>query len=109
MAGTYIVKGTITDSSSPLTNNMRKRTIRVFTEIDQLMLQEFGELPEPLFKQADGNFVIRSSPQIIFSFKSENNKIVLSITSPRSYFESGARIGNADVKTFHGAAFENLK
>ncbi len=109
MSGTYVVKRTITDSSSPLTYNMSKRTMRVFTEIDQLMLQQFGELPEPLLKQTDGNFAIRSSPQLIISFKNESNNAVLSITSPGSYIESGARIGNADVKTFHGAAFENLK
>ncbi|MBA3673880.1 MAG: beta-lactamase family protein [Chitinophagaceae bacterium] len=109
MAGTYIVKRTNIDSSSPLTFNMWKRTIRVFTELEQLMMQRFGELPEPLLKQADGAFAIRSSPQLIISFKNENNNAVLSITSPGSYIESGARIGNADVKTFHGAAFENLK
>jgi hypothetical protein len=109
MPGTYIVKRTITNSSSPLTHNMWKRTIRVFTEIDQLMLQQFGELPEPLLKQADGNFAIPSNPSLIISIKNENNNAVLSITSPRSYIESGARIGNADVKTFHGTAFENLK
>ncbi len=83
--------------------------MRVFTEMDQLMLQRFGELPEPLLKQAAGTFAIRSSPRRIISFKNENNNIVLSITSPGSFIESGARIGNADVKTFHGAAFENLK
>jgi hypothetical protein len=109
MAGTYIVKRTNIDSSSPLTFNMWKRTIRVFTELEQLMMQRFGELPEPLLKQADGAFAIRSSPQLIISFKNENNNAVLSITSPGSYIESGARIGNADVKTFHNAAFENLK
>jgi hypothetical protein len=75
----------------------------------KLMMQWFGELPEPLLKQADGSFAIRLQPGLGISFKSENNNTVLSITSPRSYIESGARIGNADVKTFHGAAFENLK
>ncbi len=110
MAGTYIVKRTITDSSSPLTYNMSKRTMRVFTEIDQLMLQQFGELPEPIFKQADGNFAISSNPGLIISFKNENNNAVLNIsTSAGAYIDSGARIGNADVKTFHRAAFENLK
>jgi hypothetical protein len=109
MTGTYIVKGSITDSSAALTYNMWKRTIRVFTELDQLMMQWFGELPEPLLKQADGSFAIRSQPGLGISFKSENNNTVLSITSARSYIESGSRIGNADVKTFHGAAFENLK
>ncbi len=79
------------------------------TEIYQLMLQVFGELPEPILNQADGTFAILSSPGRIISFKNENNNAVLSITSPGSYIESGARIGNADVKTFHGAAFENLK
>ncbi len=109
MAGTYIVKRTVTNSSSPLTYNMGKRTIRVFTEIDQLMLQQFGELPEPLLKQADGTFEVKNGRQRkIISFKNENNNIVISIVQP-SYIDSGAKIGNADVKTFHGAAFENLK
>ncbi len=109
MAGTYVVKRKLIGNSTSLTYNMYKRTIRVFTEIDQIMLQQFGELPEPLLKQAAGNFAISSNPGLIISFKSENNNAVLSITSPGSYIESGARIGNADVKTFHHAAFENLK
>ncbi len=88
---------------------MYKRTIRVYTEIDQLMLQVFGELPERLLKQADGNFAISSEPGLIISFKNENNKNTISIISPGTYMEGGARIGNADVKTFHHAAFENLK
>jgi CubicO group peptidase (beta-lactamase class C family) len=109
LAGTYIVKRTVTNSSSPLTYNMEKRTMRVFTEIDQLMLQQFGELPEPLLKQADGTFEVKTGWQrMIISFKNENNNIVMSIVQP-NYIDSGARIGNADVKTFHGAAFENLK
>ncbi len=109
LAGTYVVKRKLIGNSTSLTYNTYKRTIRVYTEIDQLMMQWFGELPEPLLKQADGSFAIRSQPGLGISFKSENNNTVLSITSPRSYIESGARIGNADVKTFHGAAFENLK
>jgi CubicO group peptidase (beta-lactamase class C family) len=109
LAGTYIVKRTVTNSTSPLTYSMGKRTMRVFTEIDQLMLQQFGELPEPLLKQADGTFEVKTGWQrMIISFKNENNNIVMSIVQP-NYIDSGARIGNADVKTFHGAAFENLK
>ncbi len=84
------------------------RTIRVFPEMDQLMLQEFGELPEALFKQADGNFAIRSSPEMIISFIRENNNSFMSMAQA-SFIDNGLRIGNADVKTFHGAAFKNLK
>ncbi len=109
LAGTYVVKRKLMGNSTSLTYNMYKRTIRVYTEIDQLMLQVFGELPERLLKQADGNFAISSEPGLIISFKNENNKNTISIISPGTYMEGGARIGNADVKTFHHAAFENLK
>ncbi len=51
------------------------------------------ELPEPILNQADGTFAILSNPGLIISFKSENNNAILSITSPGSYIESGARIG----------------
>ncbi len=108
VAGTYVIKMQLVENTTSLTHNMYKRTIRVFTEIDQLMLQLFGELPEPLLKQADGNFAIRSSPEMIISFKHENNNVGMSLIR-QAFIISGSRIGTADVKTFHAAALENLK
>jgi CubicO group peptidase (beta-lactamase class C family) len=105
--GTYIVKRSIV-GNSPATVNLYKRTVRIFIENEQLMFQRFGEMPEPLLKQADGNFSIQSSPFMVVSFKDENKNVILTMAYPGST-DTGLRIGNADVKTFHQAAFENLK
>ncbi len=66
LAGTYVVKRKIIGSSTSLTYNLHTRTLRVFTESDQLMMQRFGELPEPILKQADGTFAIWSGPKQLF-------------------------------------------
>ena len=47
-------------------------------------------------------------PTTIIKFLSEKGKTILSMISPQ-YNDTGTMIGNADVKTFHNAAFENLK
>ena len=109
ITGTYVITRKMIEQTSPLTPNMYKRTVRVFIETNRLMLQQFGELPEPLLNQADGNFAVQAYPQTVIYFKKENNNLIMHRGVSSSFLDSGARIGNADVKTFHGAAFENLK
>ncbi len=61
------------------------------------MFQRFGELPELLLKHSDGNFFLQSSPTMVMYIKTENNVTVLTMTYSAST-DTGARIGNADVK-----------
>ncbi len=72
------------------------------------MLHMFGRLPQLLLKQEDSSFRIKALPTTIIKFLSENGKTILSMISPE-YNDRGTMIGKADAKTFHGAAFENLK
>ncbi len=52
--------------------------------------------------------MVKYALNTLYSFKTENGDIVINITNPGTA-STGKRIGNADVKTFHHAAFENLK
>jgi len=45
-----------------------RRTYRVFDENGRLMIEPLGEGPERLLKQADGSFMMRSSPRTHISF-----------------------------------------
>lgn len=108
MTGTYVVQRKPTENSAPSTFNLFKRTLRVFVENDRLMIQRFGELPLPLLKQNDENFMVKYALSTLYSFKTENGDIVINITNPGTV-STGKRIGNADVKTFRNAAFENMK
>jgi CubicO group peptidase (beta-lactamase class C family) len=107
ISGTYAINRKL-NSGGALTNNTYKRTVRVFVENDRLMLQMFGRLPQLLLKQEDSSFRVKALPTTIIKFLKENDKTILSMISPE-YNDTGTMIGNADAKTFHGAAFENLK
>ncbi|MGI8581079.1 MAG: hypothetical protein ACR2KX_02735 [Chitinophagaceae bacterium] len=108
MTGTYVVQRKPTENSAPSKFNLFKRTLRAFVENDRLMIQRFGELPLPLLKQNDENFMVKYALSTLYSFKTENGDIVINITNPGTV-STGKRIGNADVKTFRNAAFENMK
>ncbi len=107
ISGTYAISRKL-NSGGALTYNTYKRTLRVFVENDRLLIQRFGELPHLLLKQEDSSFRIREAPTTIIKFLSENGKTIVSMISPE-YNDTGAMIGKADAKTFHSAAFENLK
>ncbi len=77
-------------------------------ENDRLMIQRFGELPQPLLKQNDENFMVKYALSTLYSFKTENGDIVINITNPGTA-STGKRIGKADAKTFRTAALDNIK
>src|SRR6266700_5280394 len=68
LTGTFLLK---LDRLSPNLHDsfaQYRRTYRVFDENGRLMIEPLGEGPERLLKQADGSFVMRSSPRSHISF-----------------------------------------
>ncbi len=80
-----------------------RRTVRVFGENGRLSLQRLGEGPEPLMKQPDGTFAVRSAPQARYSFGMEGGRGVRLTIEPRGsgLRLSGGRVGAGDPGTFH--------
>lgn len=79
------------------------RTLRVFVEHEQLKIQELGDSPEALMKQADGTFATWSSPSERISFEIQNGKVVsFHTTTGGKKLSTSVRVGDGDVGTFHG-------
>lgn len=79
-----------------------QRTLRVMVEAGRLKLQRLGDTPEPLLKQDDGTFALRSSPGQRWSFG--DGKI--SVSEGGKVTAVCGRVGEGDVATFHGAGAE---
>ena len=77
MTGTYILSRQQA-GAGPLSYNLYKRTARVFVENGTLMIQFFGDLPVPLRKQPNGNFIPegQGSP---YSFKMDGDKMRMTV------------------------------
>jgi D-alanyl-D-alanine carboxypeptidase len=80
-----------------------RRTYRVFDDGRRLMIQALGEGPEPLRKQPDGSFAMRSVPEgrITIAVASGRAASMKMDPSPFGAPLSGARIGPGDPRTFH--------
>jgi CubicO group peptidase (beta-lactamase class C family) len=82
-----------------------RRTFRVFSEGDGLMIQALGDGPERLFKQADGSFATRSAPDGHIRFVIQAGHAVR--MRMEGYWLGaplvGDRIGAGDPRTFHRA------
>jgi CubicO group peptidase (beta-lactamase class C family) len=78
------------------------RTLRVFVEHGQLEIQELGDSPESLLKQADGSYATASSPSERISFAVQNGKVVSFSTSANGKkLSTSVRVGDGDAATFH--------
>ena len=79
------------------------RTVRVFDQNGQLLFQRLGEGPEPLLKQDDGSFAVRSAPQVRVTFDLEGGRAVRMSFDPQGQGLdlAGVRIGAGDPATFH--------
>ncbi|ULQ55490.1 beta-lactamase family protein [Flavihumibacter rivuli] len=91
-------------NKGPASFALYKRTIRVFIENDQLMIQQLGELPSPLLKQKDGSYrIVGALPQASLRFVFDNGKIksIVREYDGQPVEEVGERIGDADARTFH--------
>jgi CubicO group peptidase (beta-lactamase class C family) len=106
ISGTYQVKRT-NSIANAVTGNLYLRTLRIYYDNGQMMLQRFGEMPVPILKQTDGTYRFRL-PEPVISFSVEGNKKTITFKSP-NVTDHGERIGPADAKTFRHAAFLNLK
>jgi len=80
-----------------------RRTYRVFDENGRLMIQPLGEGPERLLKQADGTFLMKSSPGNHISFAIKNGRAINMKMDSQDFGVplSGERIGDASPQTFH--------
>ncbi len=80
-----------------------RRTYRVFDENGRLMIQTLGEGPEPLLKQDDGSFAMRSAPRSRLTFEKEGGKATKLLMDSQGFGVplSGARVGDGDPMTFH--------
>jgi hypothetical protein len=106
ISGTYQVKRT-NSIANAATGNLYLRTLRVYYDNGQMLLQRFGEMPIPLAKQTDGTYRFRSAEPVI-SFSGEGDKKTITFKSA-NVTDHGERIGPPDAKTFRQAAFLNLK
>ncbi|ULQ55492.1 beta-lactamase family protein [Flavihumibacter rivuli] len=103
ISGTYYLARTSKISEFARSYNYYRRTVRVFEENGELMIQSLGELPEVMYLQKDGSYRVESSPTSVISFpnpKSADQELVID-HNPYPITDKGKRIGNADVKTFH--------
>ena len=112
IAGTYIVKrsgGPGSVGSRPETQQLYKRTMRIYYDNGKMVLQRFGQLPVPILKQSDGTFRYRGAQEPVISFTTDGNITTIFSKSPSGVSDSGPMAGKADVKTFRNLAFGNLK
>jgi CubicO group peptidase (beta-lactamase class C family) len=79
------------------------RTVRVFDQNGHFLLQRLGEGPEPLLKQEDGTFAIRSAPNTRVVFELVGGKATRLSLDPQGQGLdlAGDRIGAGDPATFH--------
>lgn len=107
MSGTYVLSRKLA-GTGPLTQNLYKRTVRVFVENGQLMIQFFGDLPVALKKQPNGVFIPegQGSP---YSFKMDGDKMRMTVNAAaQESITSGLKLGNADARSFRTIAFQNV-
>jgi len=103
VAGTYVLK---LERLTPQLHDsfaQYRRTYRVFDENGRLMIEALGGVPERLFKQEDGSFVMRTSPRGRVSFVIKDGRAT-AMTMDGSGLGaplSGVRVGDGDPKTFH--------
>jgi D-alanyl-D-alanine carboxypeptidase len=95
--GTFIWK-LAPDPARHRSYDFYRRTLRVFIEQGRLKLQRLGDTPEPLLRQGDGTFAVSSSPGQRWSFGEEK----ISVSEGGKAVAECERVGEADVKTFHG-------
>lgn len=107
-AGTYALSRSSTGQTSPATNALYKRTVRIYYDNGKLVLQRFGELPVPLYKQSDGSFRFNNAPLPVITISMDGEKQVLTFKSP-AITDAGVRVGDADANTFRRISFQNLR
>ncbi len=107
ITGTYVISRTRKDASAA-SQNLYKRTLRVFIQNGKLMMQRFGELPTPLLLQPDGTFREKNNASAI-SFKTTDATSILFTSSDGLGFDTGSKVGTADARTFRAKALENMK
>jgi CubicO group peptidase (beta-lactamase class C family) len=102
ITGTYVLKvvaGGYHDSFAQY-----RRTYRVFDENGRLMIEALGGIPEPLLKQKNGSFAIRSWPWAPVTIAMhDQNAPTLSLTNGGLTL-AGERVGPADPQTFHASS-----
>jgi CubicO group peptidase (beta-lactamase class C family) len=107
ITGTYVVNRTRKDASTT-SHTLYKRTLRIFVQNGNLMIQRFGELPTPLLLQPDGTFREKNNSSQI-TFKTMDTTTITFGSSDGPGYDTGSKIGNADAATFRAKAFENMK
>jgi len=103
LTGTFLLK---LDRLSPTLHDsfaQYRRTYRVFDENGRLMIEPLGEGPERLLKQADGSFMMRSSPRTHISFVLQDGRALAMKMDGQGFGVplSGDRVGDGDPQTFH--------
>lgn len=107
ITGTYVIRRTRKDATAA-SHNLYTRTIRVFVQNGNLMIQRFGELPTPLLLQPDGTFRERNNASTI-TFKTLDTTTITFNFSDGLGYDTGSKVGNADARTFRAKALENMK
>jgi D-alanyl-D-alanine carboxypeptidase len=103
LAGTFVLKLERLGDGLHDSFAQYRRTYRVFDENGRLMIQALGEGPERLWKQADGDFAMRSEPASHITFAIQNGRTLSMKMEPSPFGAplSGKRVGAGDPQTFH--------
>jgi len=107
ITGTYLIRRTRKDATAA-SHNLYTRTIRIFIQNGNLMIQRFGELPNPLLLQPDGTFREKNNTSTI-TFNTLGTSTITFNFSDGLGYDFGSKVGNADARTFRAKAFENMK
>ena len=101
LAGTYRLSRNPGRLPVPESFILFQRTLRIFSEHNQLMFQLKGESPQKLFKATDGNFYLDNRTDIAIRFTTKEGTTEIEIRHKNSDIDRGKKSGPPDVKNFH--------